>query len=297
MGFDPRLMPSYDAVSGCLMDGERELGRAQNLNQLRGSFSGDLLLLASGPSVAAFPLERYGAMRSVMMNGSIALCDHVDSTPFLYVCDDPSFVRARPHLALQGLLSAEYVAMSLDCLGELEACSPGCLVGIKVVVLERVNRLERRPVVSDRRYAWSVRKDPEIECDFSLLRRKPNRIGFSRNLGKGYFGARTVPYAALQIAFHFGFQRVFLVGVDLDPTGGRFYEQGEQALPTTLDVDYHDYILPSVRLLAERVVRPNRFEVFNLSPSDRLPADLVPRITAAELDAMLSGPSGEPFDE
>ncbi|BDX17343.1 MULTISPECIES: hypothetical protein [Halopseudomonas] len=292
MGFDVRLMPTYDPATGMLMGGSRQLAQVQDVHLLRGRFGGDLILIASGPSVDAFPLERYSQVDWVMMNGSVALLDRIDHTPFLYICDDPSFVRDRPELALRGLQTAEFAAMSLDCLGELEIIYPGCLVSARIIVLERANRVGRRPVVSDRRYSWSVRNDPDIECGFSLFKRKTNRIGFSRNLAKGYFGARTIPYAGLQIAFHLGFKRVFMVGVDLDPGGGRFYEQGEQALPSTLDADYSHYILPSFRLMAQRVLKPGVFEVFNLSPSKRLPASVIPRLSPDELDAMLSAASG-----
>jgi KDO transferase-3 len=223
-----------------------------------------------------------------MMNGSVTLLEGSAGQPFLYICDDPNFVRERPHLALQGLQSAKLAAMSLDCLGELEYLYPGCLADARIIVLQRVNRLHYRAVISDRRYAWSVRRDQDIECDFSLFKRKTNRIGFSRNLAKGYFGARTVPYAGLQVAFHLGLQRVFLIGVDLDASAGRFYEQGEQALPTTLDKDYPDYILLSFRLMAERVLKPGVFEVYNLAPGGRLPGTVIPRVTPAEFDEMLA---------
>lgn len=289
MGFEARLILDYDAAARRLSVGGRSVALTESPNALRGAFAGDLLLLASGPTAAEFPLQRYGSLPGVAMNGSIVLAEASEVAPFLYICDDPSFVRARSELALRGLERAQFVAMSLDCLGELEAAHPGCLSRARILVLERVNRYQRRPVVSDRSYAWSVRQDADIECGFSLWRTKPNRIGFSRNLAKGYFGARTIPFAALQVAFHLGFTRVFMVGVDLNPRLGRFYEQGEAALPSTLDVDYQDYILPSFALLARRVMQTGRFEVFNLSQNSRLPAQLVPKLSVSELDAMVFG--------
>jgi KDO transferase-3 len=106
-------------------------------------------------------------------------------------------------------------------------------------------------------------------------------------MSKGYFGGRTIPFAALQLAYHLGFSKVFLVGVDMNAQPGRFYEQGEAALPTRLDEDYEDYILPSFELLAEQVVGP-AFQVFNLSQTSRLPGDLVPVIDLHQLDALLA---------
>ena len=68
---------------------------------------------------------------------------------------------------------------------------------------------------------------------------------------------------------------------------GRFYEQGDAALPSRLDEDYDDYILPSFELVAERVVGPH-FRVFGLSQSSRLPERLVPRLSLDQLDALLA---------
>ncbi|WP_289538040.1 hypothetical protein [Pseudomonas sp. SO81] len=82
---------------------------------------------------------------------------------------------------------------------------------------ERVNRdVAGREIMDDRQFAWQAQRDPDLECGFSWLRQKPNRIGFSRNLEKGYFSSRTVPYAGIQLAYHLGFSRVFLVGMDFD---------------------------------------------------------------------------------
>jgi Kdo-III transferase WaaZ len=130
------------------------------------------------------------------------------------------------------------------------------------------------------------RAQMRLECGFSWFRQKPNRIGFSRNLEKGYFSSRTIPYAGIQLAYHLGFNRVFVVGMDLNSSLGRFYEQGCEAVRSRLDGDYEHYILPCFELMAERVINPD-FRVFNLSPNSRLPASVVPKLDLDQLDALL----------
>ncbi|MDC7827057.1 lipopolysaccharide core biosynthesis protein [Pseudomonas sp. BLCC-B13] len=255
----------------------------------RGQYSGTLIVLASGPSAADFPIERYRHVPMVAMNGSIVRFAETGIRPLFYLCDDRGFVRLRLPLVRQGIELAQHAALGSGALEVLLESAPEVIDGQSVYLMQRTNRPLDGEELSDRRYAWSVRKDPDLECRFSLWRQKPNRIGFSRNLAKGYFGGRTIPYAALQLGYHLGFSNIVLVGVDMG-TGtqpGRFYEQGDAALPSRLDEDYDDYILPSFELVAERVVGPH-FRVFGLSQSSRLPERLVPRLSLDQLDALLA---------
>lgn len=274
-----------------LTDGEATFP-LKGFEECRSRYVGGVFLLASGPSAASFPLARYADQAVLAMNGSIVRCIDDGITPEFYLCDDPSFVAGRPWLALEGIRHARHVAMSLDCLREVHARDPRALAGRSLYLLERVNRMHGQAVLSDRAYAWSIRKDADLICGFSLFRSKPNRIGFSLDMGKGYFGARTIPYAALQLSCHLGFDRVFIVGMDLSKSLGRFYEQGEKALPSTLDEDFEDYILPSFRLVAEKVLSRHGLRLFNVSAASRLPASVVPKIDLAQLDLMLA-PGGE----
>lgn len=261
----------------------------------RACHHGSVFLLASGPSASKFPLSRYADWPVIAMNGSIVRCADQHISPFFYICDDPGFVRDRPDLACLGARSAVHLAMSLDCFQALHRYDPSVLPQrTEVMLLERVNRIHGLAVRSDRAYAWSVRNDPDLICGFSLWRRKANRIGFSRDLSKGYFGARTIPYAAVQLACHLGFNQIFIVGMDLNTSIGRFYEAGAAALPSSLDEDFDDYILPSFRILAEKVMPRFSLRLFNLSQDSRLPASVVPKVEPTELDALLAGEMAAP---
>ncbi|MBV7583404.1 lipopolysaccharide core biosynthesis protein [Pseudomonas sp. PDM33] len=256
--------------------------------ECRGRYQGSVFLLASGPSAGQFPLARYADWPVIAMNGSIVRCADQKITPFFYICDDPGFVRDRPDLACLGARSATHLAMSLNCFQALHRHDPTLLPQrTNVFLLERVNRRHGMAVLSDRSYAWSIRHDPDLICGFSLLRRKANRIGFSRDMSKGYFGGRTIPYAATQLACHLGFGQAFIIGMDLNKNIGRFYETGAAALPSSLDEDFEDYILPSFRIVAEKVTPRYPLRLFNLSQGSRLPASVVPKVEPAQLDALL----------
>lgn len=261
---------------------------AKSFAELRGTRSGSVFIIASGPSTRSFPLQRYGDYPMLALNGSICCLAEQGIAPYFYLCDDSSFVRNRPKLLLQAVSLAQNLALSPRVIESLLAQVPGALGGRSVYRFERVNR---PPVdgkaMSDRQFARMARRDADLECDFSWFRQKPNRIGFSRNLEKGYFSSRTIPYAGIQLAYHLGFNQVFLVGVDLDSSLGRFYGQGSEAVKSRLDGDYEDYILPCFQLMAGRVINPD-FRVFNLSAKSRLPAHVVPKLDLDQLDALLA---------
>lgn len=263
----------------------------QDFAQSRSCDTGPVLLLASGPSASDFPLHNYRSLPVVAMNGSIVRCVDEGIQPFYYLCDDPNFVMGRASLALMGVSHSEHLAMSLDVLQAIHSADATALNGKKIYLLERVNRQEDKAVLSDRAYAWSIRNDDELISNFSLLRRKPNRIGFSLNLKRGYFGSRTIPFGALQLVCHLGFRQVFVVGMDLRQGGGRFYEKGEAALPSSLDEDFEQYILPSFALMARKILPKTGMQVFNLSSVSRMPEQIIPKITLQRLDELLGVPS------
>lgn len=276
-----------------LIDGQRWLVGARLRTPLRsfsdchGQLFGSVFILASGPSANDFSLKKYSQYPIMAMNGSILRCSSEGVPPLFYLCDDASFAKDRPEIALLGLNLAKHVAMSLAVLEQLHKYDINCLAGRSIYLLERVNRFHGKQSLPDRAYAWSIRNDEELISGFSFFRKKPNRIGFSLNMEKGYFVARTIPYVGLQLAYHLGFEQVFIIGMDLQPKVGRFYESGDAALPSTLDEDYVDYILPSFKFLSCKVSFPRVFDVYNLSISSRLPSNVVPKLELHRLEEYL----------
>jgi KDO transferase-3 len=254
----------------------------------RNSRTGPVFIVASGPSTKNFPLEQYGHYPMMALNGSICRFTSLGMVPEYYLCDDSGFVRSRLPLMLQAVEHARHLVLSPRVIDTLLEAVPDALKGRSVFCFERAGRSDdahRR--LSPRQFSRAVRDDSDFECNYSWLRQKPNRIGFSRNLKKGYFNGRTIPYAAIQLACHLGFNQVFLVGLDLRSGVGRFYEDGSAAVSSRLDCDFEDYILPSFQLLAERVIKPE-FQVYNLSADSRLPDRLVPKLELGQLDALLA---------
>lgn len=261
--------------------------RLRAFREMEGSTNYNVFILASGPSVAGFPIEKYRDSSFVAMNGSILACSEHEIQPCFYICDDESFARDRTELAILGLRRARHVGMSFAVLSRVYAADPHCLEGVSVFLLERANRFLDERHLSHRAYAWSIRRDHELHSMFSLFSKNKNRIGFSMNLDKGYFVARTIPYVALQLCWQLGFKKVFMVGVDMSQEQGRFYEKGSAAAPSSLDDSFSKTILPSFIFMRRKVVRKDIFEVYNLSKGSRIPDSVIKKIGLEELDQLL----------
>jgi KDO transferase-3 len=246
-----------------------------------------VFIFASGPSAKDFPVARYADYPFISMNGSITRLADENIRPLFYLCDDRGFPSGRPDLAMLGCNLARHIAMSLECFDEIYLNDSTLLVDKSLYLLERVNRYYKKRSVSDKYFAWSIRNDAELVGNFSLLRSKPNRIGFSKNMRRGHFCARTIVYVALQLTYTLGFQKVFIVGMDLNENAGRFYEDKENRLPTALDEQFNKLILPSFLFVSKKIIHDG-FRVFNLSLNSRLPGTIIPKITLSQLDHLLA---------
>jgi KDO transferase-3 len=157
-----------------------------------------------------------------------------------------------------------------------------------IYLVEAVNRHYGRARIPLKKFRQWAAVDDDL-----VLPEQPQkhdcRIGFSRNLDKGFFSSRTVLYGALQIAYHLGYRRLFILGMDLDYRGlnPRFYEASAQMRPSRIERDLEPHILPAFRLVSELCQR-GELEVYNLSPTSRMPESIIPRLTLEEALALVS---------
>lgn len=257
--------------------------------EIKSSKNGPVFVLASGPSASEFHFKEFCLNNPVIaMNGSISICKKNGIKPFFYICYDEFFVGDRLELLLSGISESENLAFSYKVIEELLKRRPDALKNKKVFLLERVNRdIYENRIIPNWIHPLVARARKEAACEFSLIGRKKNGIGFSLDLSKGYYGGRTILFGGLQLAHHIGFNKVFLIGADMDSNAGRFYEKGEGATPSNLNKHWHRNILPTFKLIAKRIIKPGFFEIFNLSINSRIPANFIPKISQRELRELL----------
>jgi hypothetical protein len=237
--------------------------------------SGAVFIIASGRSAKDFPIEHFSAFPMITMNGAISMFAGTQIKPFFYACTDKSFSIQQPELFSYAMEVSQRVALWEDHVWSAHAKPAGDLY------------LLRKPP----RSKWTdsiFRKNSDLVRSHAVWSGRSKSIGFSKHLKYGFFDARTVAYLALQIAYHTGFSKVFLVGFDLNQNIGRFYENETSIVsPCGLDQHYHSRILPSLKLMSEKVV-DHQFTVYNLSSISRVPTSIIPFKSLAEVHSMIS---------
>ncbi|WP_019582398.1 hypothetical protein [Pseudomonas mandelii] len=247
----------------------------RDLDECRNIHKGAVFIVASGGSAKDFHPEEFADIPMITMNGAISKFIGTGVKPFFYACTDKDFPKQQPELFSQAMLLSERVALWEDHVQHLSITPKG-----KVFLLNKAPK-----------FSWGalVGADKELIRNRNFLKRRNRRIGFSKNLKRGFFDARTVAYLALQIAYHAGFNKVVMVGVDLNQAISRFYEEKSTVVsPCGLDQHFHTRILPSFEIVARKIIS-DQFHVYNLSNSSRIPADIIPRIHPDELDTYVHG--------
>lgn len=250
-----------------------DVSSLHDFDACKGTGAGPVFLIGSGASAAQFPIREFSSFPMITMNGAISMFTAAGINPFFYVCSDRDFSRQQPHLFDAAMRRSENVALWDNQISGLKHPPKG-----RVYALKKARR-------------WSAatlfEQNSELVRKLSLFSKRSKDIGFSKDMGQGFFDARTVMYLALQVAHHIGFNKVFLVGFDLNQSAGRFYETpGARRSPCGLDQHYESRILPSLKLMSSSVVNDD-FKVYNLSGTSRVPDDIVPKLNMDEVRHML----------
>lgn len=240
----------------------------------RGIAKGPVFIVASGASAKDFPLQRFADIPMITLNGAISMFHESGVSPYFYVCTDTGFPRQQPDLYAHALQLSDRLAIWPDEIDTIPVQTAA-----EIYPLTKATRSSL--------YESAFNPHPELVRSRAFWDNRSRTLGFSKDLSQGYFDARTVAYVALQLACHLGFTQVFLIGVDLNQAAGRFYETADRPVsPCGLDEAYERRILPSLKLMADRVVGEH-FSVYNLSPTSRIPESVIPKISIDEAESMI----------
>jgi KDO transferase-3 len=243
-------------------------------SQIQDTFSKRCLLMASGPSAKQVDLRLYDNEPVFFMNGSILGLTHERTSDTFFIADDAHFVRNSIDTMSKALELADHLFLSALAVNILCKELPAEIKGKRITIIERINRFHGIDALPDKLFYKEHLDDQELTFSTArLFHNKSYSIGFSKNLNKGYFSARTIPYCAMQVGFHMGAREFHIAGMDL--SSGRFYEE-KNPLVTTLNDDYSDHILPSFTL-AGKLAQKEGWIILNLSKQSRLPNSVIPK--------------------
>ncbi len=235
-----------------------------DLSALQGSQSGDVLLIASGPSVSETNFTPLQHLPVMGVNGAWSL--RPVGGFCLYVIVDMTFFDQRLSL-VKDIVSDPQVLLFTTVHGIVKLAT---LVGMDSVCC-------RLAVIEDacvKTYQPQVRKEDvfrhfqsENGISFSA---QDNNIAFSQDIRQGIFDAGTVVYWALQILQYLGYHRIIIAGLDMNNFHQpRFYENEKNAAPSHLASQFEHVIEPGF-IHASSVLQSMNIEVLNLSLNSAL---------------------------
>jgi len=240
-------------------------------------YTGACFTVATGPSLAETDLNKLAAFETISLNCAIKKFKDADLIPTHCIIVDRRVFENQWACVRDSILSGancffSYVGLSRICEREPELLQHG-----NIFLIESISRKFGVPRISKTDLLKDATNDTEIFLDakFSELCRA---VGFSANLKKGLFSGKTVATWATQLAPALGYQKNFIIGMDLGGTGKKhFYADGNHAPPDFMR-DYEPYI----RVCFEQAKRASTaigFEVYNLSKDSTLPHEIIPKIS------------------
>jgi len=251
-----------------------------SLDQVPRSEEKSVHLILSGPSIKETDYNQLKMPCVMGVNGSIALRQKFDIRFRYYVIIDASFVRNRLELVREIVKQDLVLFTRAEALKEINCRLTREEVKCHIVLFDQVDTPACAPKLAPQELLHKAQQTPE----WTLFDAGRN-LGFSTDLAKSTFAAKTVAYDALQILVWLGFTEIYIHGLDLGNVNrvARFYENEEDNLSSNIDVNFANFIEPSFRG-ASQLLKKQGVHVYNLSLQSALREDIFPKISWRELE-------------
>lgn len=239
-----------------------------DLSSLQHKFKGDLLFIASGPSVKETDFSQLTTIPAMGVNGSISLRANVNFA--FYVVIDMTFIDQRPSI-IKDIISREELYFFTTMHGVLKIVNTFGHHKIKcnICLIEDACYKIYQPCTPDEAIRTQYQKSLTTIFD-----KNNKHIAFNKDIRTGIFDSGTVAYWALQIIFFLGFQRIIIAGLDMNNFNKpRFYETATNKLPSFLEEKLNTLIIPAFRL-ASRIFEENNISVINLSKNSAIDSSI-----------------------
>lgn len=249
-----------------------------NLSELKDTYSGPMLLTATGPSIKEVDFSMLPSSFPVMgVNGAYFLEGKVAFS--LYLVVDMEFFDRKPEVIV-GIVSNPQILFFTTTHGIAKIIERIGLDNIqcRLALIEDACYMIYQPKVASHNIATAFHRS-----DCTLLHPQLNHIGFSTDIRQGIFDAGTVAYWALQIIAYLGFDKIIIAGLDMNNfEQPRFYENGENKLPSYLADKVDDMVFPAFEL-ASRYLRGKGTAVINISLNSAIPEQIFPKMPLTEV--------------
>ncbi|MCS3434146.1 sugar glycosyltransferase [Klebsiella sp. BIGb0407] len=248
-----------------------------DISALQGKFKGDLLLIASGPSVKETDFSTLTETPAMGVNGAISLQAGINFN--FYVVIDMTFIDQRQSI-IKEIISREDLYFFTTAHGILKIVNKFGHHKIKcnICLIEDACYRIYQPAISENKIKEQYQKSPDVMFD------KNNEcIAFNKDIRTGIFDSGTVAYWALQIIYYLGFQRVIIAGLDMNNFNQpRFYEASNDQLPSFLEEKLNSFIIPSFSL-ASCIFKEKNVSVVNLSKHSAIDSSIFKKLNTYDL--------------
>lgn len=234
-------------------------------------------IVASGPSIKDIPLSKIDSGDVFTVNGSIGAVVESGLKPQGSFIVDRDFFRSKSELVELSLFKSAHCYFSGIGLSILLKKGFGDMLANSSVTLFDVVGHQALVPCRRKNESWSewARRYPnlDVSCDYPL-------VGWSYDPDYGVFGGATIVFAALQLLLSQGYQKIFMLGLDMHYGGrvARFYESGLNMRPSHLTRDMEAQIIPSFKC-AIKAAKENGVELYNVTEGSGLRDELIPWIS------------------
>ncbi|CAI0796033.1 lipopolysaccharide core biosynthesis protein [Serratia entomophila] len=246
------------------------------LSDLKGRFAGDVLLAATGPSVKNLRLEKFPAMPAMGVNGAYFLHERVDFR--FYVIVDMGFIDKKPEL-IADIIDDQQLTLFTTPHGVVKIIEKFSLERIKCrfAVIEDAAFKIYQPKITNEELWPAYRDNPDV-----IFAADRKDIAFNYDIRNGVFDAGTVAYWALQLLTFLGFERLYIIGLDMNNFHQpRFYEAAENKLPTELENKVDELVMPAFQL-ASQLMKAKNITIKNLSVASAISSDIFDKVDPDE---------------
>lgn len=239
-----------------------------DLKTLQNSFSGELVIVASGPSINQITFKHSPYIPSLGVNGAYSLKNKVVFN--FYVITDIHFFSQRPDIVKQIISDKDLLLfVQVDGLVKILNLFGYNSILCQISLIEDAFKLTYEPLNT----LSELEKDPKRNKSIYFYHndtKEHEPLAFETNIMHGVFPAKTVVYWALQISAYLGFNKLYLAGVDLNNFHlPRFYETKDDITYSQLELDFEKNILPAFEH-ASVVMKKLKKEVINMSLNSAL---------------------------
>lgn len=234
------------------------------LSDLQGSYRGDVLLTATGPSVNSIDFSRLPPMTTLGVNGAYSLEDRRRFD--LYIIVDMGFIDRKSALIARIIANRQLLLFTtLHGIARLIDRFGLAAIQCRLVLIEDACYRIYQPAIATGEMAEHLQQDSRY-----VFSTPHPEIAFSRDIRAGIVDAGTVVYWALQILLFLGFSRFYIAGLDMTHFHQpRFYETEQDKLPSFLEEKFDTLIVPAFSLAGD-ILRQRGIEVINLSVNSAL---------------------------